>query len=198
MELDLLDARIGGLCGKRYANCSIENFQCPTSGHEEVRLKVREYADDLRQRVQSGQNVIFLGPPGTGKDHLMVGLIRSALSQYPHMRLKWVNGLELFGQARDGMDSGASEVELLRSFETPHVVAISDPLPPGGELTPWRADLLFRLIDRRYRALKPIWVSMNVTTREEAIKRLGGPLVDRLRDGALVLFCNWPTWRQPA
>ena len=74
---------------------------------------------------------------------------------------------------------------------------LSDPLPPGGRLSDYQATMLYVILDRRYRECKPIWASVNTVGRDEADARIGAPLVDRLRDGALVLACNWPSHRKP-
>ncbi len=39
---------------------------------------------------------------------------------------------------------------------------------------------------------------MNVSSGEEAEKRIGAQIVDRLRDGALSIVCNWPSHRKSA
>jgi hypothetical protein len=51
-------------------------------------------------------------------------------------------------------------------------------------------------VDYRYSHRKPIWLTLNVADGAEAELRMGAQTVDRLRDGALVLFCNWPSYRK--
>ena len=43
-----------------------------------------------------------------------------------------------------------------------------------------------------------LWVTVNVNSRAELDSRMGVQLADRLVDGALTLFCNWPSYRKPA
>jgi hypothetical protein len=36
---------------------------------------------------------------------------------------------------------------------------------------------------------------MNVKDSNDASKRIGAAIVDRLKDDSLALFCNWPSYR---
>jgi DNA replication protein DnaC len=77
------------------------------------------------------------------------------------------------------------------------VLFISDPGARGREaMTDFMATSLFSVIDARYRARKPTWITLNTETPQEAEFRLGTPIVDRLRDRSLRVFCDWPSWRQ--
>jgi hypothetical protein len=57
--------------------------------------------------------------------------------------------------------------------------------------------MLFRAIDARYRDYRPTWVTINVGGGDEAEDRMGMQLVDRLRDRAVSIHCNWPSHRKP-
>jgi hypothetical protein len=56
--------------------------------------------------------------------------------------------------------------------------------------------MLFRILDGRYNHLRPTWVSVNVSNRNELDERMGVTLAERLVDGALTIFCNWPSYRK--
>ena len=70
------------------------------------------------------------------------------------------------------------------------------PIPAKRELSPFNLEWLYRLIDRRYRSKKSTWVTLNVTTEEEADEKLTAPVFDRLRDGAHLFRCFWPSHRE--
>lgn len=185
---------IAARLGKRYTGCTLSSFMVDEI--EEKRravAAVNGYVSDFTYRVGRGEGAVFFGPPGTGKDHLMVAMIREACKS--GYACEWINGLDFFGGMRDRIDGETSEARFLGQFARPDILAISDPLPPWGALTEFQAATLFRLIDRRYRDCKPIWVTINVATGAEASDRLGAAVVDRLKERALVVHCNWPSYR---
>jgi hypothetical protein len=110
-------------------------------------------------------------------------------------RCKWVNGLDLFADARDDIAGHSSERERVEELTRPDILAISDPLPPGGKLTDWQTNLLLRVVDRRYRDLRPIFLTLNAADEKDCDERLTPPVWDRLQEGAEVFCCNWASHR---
>ena len=104
--------------------------------------------------------------------------------------------MEFYRQVRDRLDSRDSEADLIRRFAMPPILYFSDPLPPFGELTTFQAAALFGVIDRRCRNRKPTWWTLNVQDSDEAARRLGASIADRMRDNVLALRCAWPSYRR--
>ena len=183
--------------GSRYADCRFGTYVC--NGHEQAkaRQQVEDYARSLPAALEFGRGMVLFGPRGTGKDHLLMSVLRAAVKAYG-FTVKWQNGQDLFGQIRDGMDSGESEGQLVARLSQPQILAISDPLPIVGELTAHQSNMLFRIVDRRYSRNVPTLVTLNVLTGAEAEKRMGAQIVDRLKHDALVVFCSWPSFRKAA
>jgi DNA replication protein DnaC len=186
--------------GQRYRHASLKSYQFHGTPDEQRRQTeaveaIRDYGRNLEDRVSECSNVILFGPAGTGKDHLMAALMCHAIIAHG-LKVGWVNGLKLFANFRDSFDSDTTEKELLQQYTRPDVLAISDPLPPSGALTDFQMGVMFRVIDDRYRQCRPTWITINVADGLEASSRMGEQVVDRLRDGALSVFCNWPSWRR--
>lgn len=182
--------------GERYRDCSLENFEL--SADESAAARQREAIGALKRFVakpEKGTNVVLFGPPGTGKDHCLAAMMRVALET--GTEIEWVDGSDLFSQMRDLIDSDRSEYSFLQQWSKAAVLVISDPLPPFGALSAFQAATLFRIVDRRYRECKPTWVSMNVSSSREASERIGEQVVDRLKDGAIALHFDWPSYRKP-
>ena len=181
--------------GKRYADCTLDNFEATCPAQEQVLAKLRDYVSDIRANVDRCRGLVLFGPAGTGKDHLLVGAAKEAISAGVYV--EWKNGRDLCGQFRDAIkgESIRSEGGLLRDLEAPDVLILSDPVPPTGRLTEYQGDVMFRLVDARYRELKPTWATLNVAGGSEADDRLGSQIVDRLKHDALALFCDWPSYR---
>ncbi len=110
--------------------------------------------------------------------------------------VSWENGADLFGEIRDRMDGKETEAALIKRMIWPSALWLSDPLPPFGSLSDFQASMLFRIVDARYSRNKPTWITMNVASSEEAVKRMGPQVVDRMRHGALTVLCNWPSFRR--
>lgn len=180
--------------GRRYENARLSNFECSCEQQRSIVDSLTEFAQGIGDAVSSGRNLVLYGPRGTGKDHLLVAMLRAAIAD--GWSVAWRDGQELYGECRDAIDREGSEAKFFSQFTQPSVFAISDPTPPLGDVkSDWQLATLFRIIDRRYRELKPTWVTINAASAEEAQKRIAPNIIDRLTHGALVLRCNWKSYR---
>jgi DNA replication protein DnaC len=188
---ELVDGR-----GRRYAECRFANFETVDQRQQAALDKAKAYAANITQRIECGQNVLFVGPRGTGKDHLAMALAHSAIGAFH--RVVWRNGMDMFGAFRDAIKREESESKLIEALSVPAVLWISDPMPPTGGLSEFQQSTLFRVIDERYSRYKPTWFTLNAASGEEMEKVLGAATVDRIRHGAVVVGCNWASYRKKA
>jgi len=181
--------------GWRYQQVTLESFAITTDRQREVMAALRQYAADMKNEVQHGAGIVLYGPSGTGKDHLLSSMGRIAIVRHG-LTVRWANGDALFRECRDLIGRAGAEGTIIAKYAGPKILILSDPLPPSGCLTDYQAATLYGIIDRRYRAARPTWVSLNVASGQEADERLGGAIADRLRDGAVAQFCDWPSHRK--
>ena len=188
--------------GPRHAQCSFDNFvvyeESTTENRpsqREVFQQLQDFATEMPARLRKGGGVVLFGRPGAGKDHLAFALMYWAILQHG-FTVEWVSGPELYVRARQLIRDQASELAFVRSYVKPQVLAISDPVPPKGDTSAYATDVVFRILDRRYMAMKSTWATMNVRNGHEAEGRLAPPIVDRLRHDAVCLECNWESYRQ--
>lgn len=189
-------ADLAGQLGLRYSPkaMAISSFSIYDSRQSKVIETVKRLAESLPSWAVEGRGVLFFGTVGTGKDHLLASLLYIAAAS--GLSCKWVNGQEVYGQFRDRMDTGQREEDLLSELCRPQVLAISDPVPPTGNPTPFNVSQLYRLTDRRYRAKKSTWMTVNGLSPEDLDSKLSAPLFDRLREDAELLGCFWPSYRE--
>jgi DNA replication protein DnaC len=196
-ELKERENRWRSLIAKRgtlYETCRLNNFCADADAQREVLTDVTRYARSISNHIRAGEGMFLYGPKGTGKDHLLVALSFQAIG-HGH-RVTWQNGMDLFGDIRDRMDTHESERELVGRLVAAEVLYLSDPLPVEGSLSEFQKSMLFRIIDGRYSHKKPTWITVNVANRKELESRMGAPTVDRIIDRALACYCGWPSHRQ--
>lgn len=189
--------------GHRLAYVSFKTYQVTEEraanrpSQADVVQQVDEFAWNLNERMRAGGGLVLFGRPGCGKDHLAVAAGYVAVIKFGYS-VQWIHGLELFEQSRRLIRTDGDEGHFVREFVKPKILIVSDPIPPKGDASQYNADVLMRIVDRRYRDCKPTWFTLNVLDGEEAERRLASPIVDRVRHGSLCLECNWPSYRTPA
>jgi DNA replication protein DnaC len=182
--------------GKRYAYglATLDKFEIYHKAQESAIAKVREFLADLPSAFREGRSLVLYGAVGTGKDHILAAsLYQAAMLTIP---TNWLSGQEFYGRIRDSMDTGEREESLMERWGQPFVLGVSDPIPPIGKPSEWNTSQLYRILDRRYRAMRCSWVSMNANSLEDADAKLSAPIFDRLRDGACLVPCFWPSYRE--
>lgn len=182
--------------GTRSKGWSLNSYKVVDPYQREVVDLVHEWAEGFEARLKRGEGLVLLGPVGTGKDHLAFGAVARGVSTTGASAL-WVACRELFAAARDAMSADEIERRFVRTYVGPDVLILSDPTPPVGEgLTSWQSDVLFRIVDTRWRSTKPTVVTANFENDLDAENAVGAATWDRITDRAFVAVTNWRSFRR--
>ena len=185
--------------GSRYYDATFDKYSIEHKGQSEAVDACREYIKHFKEYNRTGSGLILFGPSGTGKDHLGVATIVSLILDYC-ISGRRISGAAIFKEVRSSMHGwqGDSEDKIISDLIWPDILLLSDPVALCGSLTDFQASVLYSIIDQRYNDCSPTIVTMNVASGLEADTRLGSPILDRLRDGAITIKCDWPSYRKVA
>ncbi len=192
-ERDAVLTALANSLGPRYAGASLSNFEIYADEQKPVLDRLRKFAERMPEAICGGGLLLF-GRPGTGKDHLLAALLKIAVVKH-RLRVLWHDGQELFEEARYAIKR-EKEHDFRTKLVVPHILAISDPQPPRGDLTEYQVGLIRDVIDRRYRRGLSTWLTTNIDNTEDANRLLTEPLLQRLKEAACQVFCDWPSYRE--
>ena len=182
--------------GHRYANATFATYRIYDDNQRAIVERLKRFAAAMPEHLAQGCGLVLFGAQGTGKDHLLAALLKIAVAGFS-LKVRWFDGGELYDAFLRAVkvDSGDAMDKLQAKLREPHILAISDPQPPTGVLTDAQLRRLRDTIDWRYRDGKATWITTNLDNAELSKTILTAPLLDRIKEGAALIDCNWPSHR---
>ena len=149
----------------RYRRCTIEgwNTKWDLDGATIIRRneQIKQIADSYSPQSDAQNSLFFTGRAGMGKTHLAAGIcFRLAKEGVRSVFLSWLDFLD---NLRSGYHEAKSEA-LERLWRDRHVLLLDD-LCVVNE-TPWQAEQLQRIVERRYSHELPTIITTNLTVEE--------------------------------
>ncbi len=143
---------------KRYRSVSLKNFQpLPEYGHKKLLNEIEEYiySDDYKY----GKGLMLIGPPGVGKTHLAVSILKEFFLKRGIAGLFYDTRKLLF-DLKATFDGSSSGRKLLEEVVEAPILVLDD---LGNErLSDWAKDIIHYIIITRYNELRPIIITSNI------------------------------------
>lgn len=181
--------------GSRYRGATLGSYQVGTDKHSVKRKAALDaaisYLQNARTTILKGQNLILFGTPGTGKDHLAIGIARFCASR--GLSARSISGQELFAASERARRNGLDAID--PRLKSCRILVLSDPLPNAVTPSLYESKILMQLVDARYRERLATIVTANAESEQDLRDAIAGPLEDRLFGGAKVIEMKWTSCR---
>ena len=193
-ELHASLLRDSGVFG-RFRAATFDTFVAKTLEQRKVLQACQDFAATATK--DTGAGLFLIGPPGTGKSHMCAAIVRDYIER--HLQPAGVTTTrELIRELRATWRREAEyrEDEVIRKYGADlHILALDEAGATVGSDS--EQVQLLDIIDLRYRLRRPTIVASNLPLPDLKIA-LGERAFDRLREGAKVLACTWPSHRGAA
>jgi len=152
---------------KRYEHCEIDNFEVKPSKHRSIemaRLTAEKFVEEYPTPQPFG--LIFMGPQGTGKTHLAVGIIKQLIRQ-KSVPCLFCTFPELLKEIQNSYNpiSQTSELALLAPVLETEVLLLDE--LGAQKPSDWVRDQVAYILNYRYNENKVTIVTTNFFDREE-------------------------------
>jgi len=163
---------------KRYRDKDFSNLvKGETVGHPIIMERVEDYINS--SKYTQGKGLFIVGPPGVGKTHLAVGILKEFFKRRGVVGLFYDTRTLLFN-LKSSFDGSASAREILEDVVNAPILVLDD---LGSErLSDWARDILHYIIISRYNDLKPIIITSNIDlkARNTSVNALEETLEERM------------------
>jgi len=188
---------------RRYEECSLDNFDVLKPALAPALAWAQEWFERWPSNVDVG--LLFVGPPGTGKTHLGVGLLR-ALALRKGAKIFFAEQRELLKDLQSTFDGGAArnESDVLAPVLEAEVLLLDD--LGAGRTTAWAQDVMHDVLAHRYNRKLPTLMTTNRATGDDDATasselptlrdRLGDALMSRIYEMCHVIPVNGEDYRR--
>jgi DNA replication protein DnaC len=153
--------------GERFENCRFETF-AKRPGTEKAFRLAYDYAE--RFELYGAESLLIWGAPGNGKSHLAAAVCHKLKERGKIPVFQTMTELLERIRATFGRQAKEQEREIMAALQDCDLLVLDD---LGAEkVSDWTLDVLFRIIDGRYRQKKPTMFTTNFSPSE---------LLDRFR-----------------
>jgi len=183
---------------ERHMEQTFHNYYAVTDKQKDVVIALQDHAECF-----SSKWVILLGPPGTGKDHLLSALtkawVEKNLSTHPKVYADTLQGILRKYREMAYNTEGVTEIDAMNWFAGLDILVLRD--VGVKEMTSNELATIVDIIDHRYNDRRLIFMSGNVAP--EGIKEVFDERVaSRISEMGLLFMekpyikCDWKDYRR--
>ena len=178
----------------RFVGRSLENFNASTEPQQNALEIARDYAENFDAHYKRGDGLILAGLPGTGKSHLATAILQAIMPKHCGM---YITCMSLIRMVRGTWrkDSETSESEVLTTIANVPLLVMDEIGVQYG--TDGEQTILFDVLDRRYREMKPTILLTN-QAKQGFKDFIGERSFDRLVESSRWVSFDWPSYRATA
>jgi DNA replication protein DnaC len=178
----------------RFIGRSLDNFDAKTDAQKAALRVAQEFVKNFESNYRRGSSLIFSGLPGTGKSHLATAILQALLPNHCGLYTTCMNVIRsVRGTWRK--DSERSETQVLDAYASVPLLVLDEIGVQYG--TDGEQTILFDVLDRRYREMKP---SIFLTNQNQKgfVDFVGERTYDRLRETSTWVAFDWASYRPQA
>jgi len=190
-----LESALGEACiPARFIGRTFDSFKADTQAQREALRAACAFAQNFAEHARRGDGLIFSGLPGTGKSHLAAAILQALMPERVGLYTTAMNVIRTVrGTWR--RDSERSESEVLAIYSRAPLLVVDEIGMQYG--TEGEQTILFDVIDRRYRDMRPTILLTNQDKRGFR-EFVGERSFDRLVETARWVAFDWPSYRAQA
>jgi DNA replication protein DnaC len=178
----------------KFLGRTLAGYRAYSPSQQRALLRARRFVDEFVPGATGQRALLFCGPPGTGKTHLLAAMLRE-LAAAKGVRGRYEEFFLLLSDIRDGFSRGLSSREWLEPLRQVDVLAI-DEIGKGGKNREFEQGVLDEVLSVRYNAGRPTLLATNYPrpgtvewefradgqAAENLEQRLGPRICSRLHD----------------
>ena len=143
----------------KFLDRTLSAYRAYSPAQQRALLRARRFVDEFVPGASGQRALLFCGPPGTGKTHLLAAMLRE-LAARKCVRGRYEEFFLLLSDIRDGFSRGLSSREWLEPLRQVDVLAI-DEIGKGGKNREFEQGVLDEVISVRYNAGRPTLLATN-------------------------------------
>lgn len=133
----------------RHASSNFMHFDTAAEGTMPGFFAAMSWVQDFK-RGQENQGMIFWGPVGRGKTHLLIATLQELIFQHG-IPGRFIEFSRLLSQLKEGYSAGRSDATILEELASVPVLCIDE--LGKGRLSDWELTIIDEVISRRYNTM---------------------------------------------